>query len=159
MDKNQFLDKIKEFKYIQSEHKRMMSENAKNVFSDISKSIFEKNPGLESFAWSQYTPYFNDGETCRFSVNRDYYTINGSEETVDDWTLNNEKYSQQIDLSDYGFETLDQLRAAYNDINELMSIFEDEDLEEMFGDHVEIVVKRDGNILIEDYDHDQSQIV
>jgi|694.fasta_scaffold34679_11 hypothetical protein len=154
MDKNVFIEKIAEFKRIQAEHKKMMSENAKNIFSDISKGIFEKNPSLNSFAWSQYTPYFNDGESCTFSVNRDYYKINGSEETCDDWSLNHEKYSQEMDLTDYGFETLDQLRAAYTDINELIDMFDDDDLEGMFGDHVEIVVFRDGRIEIDYYSHD-----
>lgn len=27
------------------------------------------DPTIASFSWSQYTPYFNDGETCVFSVN------------------------------------------------------------------------------------------
>jgi hypothetical protein len=57
-------------------------------------------------------------------------------------------------MTTYGFETLDQLRAAYTDINELIDMFDDDDLEGMFGDHAEIVVFRDGRIEVEEYEHD-----
>jgi hypothetical protein len=29
------------------------------------------DPTIESFGWTQYTPYFNDGEPCVFSVNEE----------------------------------------------------------------------------------------
>jgi hypothetical protein len=154
MDKNVFLDKIREFKRVMEEHKIMMKENAKNVFSEISKDIFTNNPQLNSFSWNQYTPYFNDGDTCYFSVNRDYYKINESSDNIDSWTLNNEKYSKDLDLVELGFDSLESLKKAYNDIDELMNIFDDSDLEEMFDDHVEITVYRDGRIEVDDYSHD-----
>jgi len=37
---------------------------SKEVFNDWCKEIFEKHPKVESFGWNQYTPYFNDGDTC-----------------------------------------------------------------------------------------------
>lgn len=154
MDKNVFLDKIREVKRVMEEHKIMMKENAKNVFSEISKDIFTNNPQLNSFSWNQYTPYFNDGDTCYFSVNRDYYKINVSNDTIDSWTLNNEKYSKDLDLVELGFDSLESLKKAYNDIDELMNIFDDSDLEDMFDDHAEITVYRDGRIEVDEYMHD-----
>src|ERR1044072_5669755 len=45
---------------------------AQEVFNSGAKAVFADNPIIESFAWTQYTPYFNDGEPCIFSVKRDY---------------------------------------------------------------------------------------
>ena len=149
MDKNVFLDKIREFKRVMEEHKIMMKENAKNVFTEISKDIFTNNPQLNSFSWNQYTPYFNDGETCYFSVNRDYYKINNSDDTIDSWTLNHEVYRQDLDLEELGFDSLESLKKAYNDIDELMNIFDDSDLEEMFGDHAEVTVSRNDGVTVD----------
>ena len=50
--------------------KQEMLEASNKIFTDLTKTIFEDHPKLESFGWSQYTPYFNDGETCTFSANK-----------------------------------------------------------------------------------------
>ena len=55
---------------------------SKDVFEDGCKNIFEKYPKIESLGWNQYTPYFMDGDTCVFSANTDYLSVNG--EYVDD---------------------------------------------------------------------------
>ena len=34
----------------------------------MKEEIFDKYPSVESVGWPQYTPYFNDGELCHFSV-------------------------------------------------------------------------------------------
>ena len=36
------------------------------------KRILELTPGAASVGWDQYTPYFNDGDPCEFSVNGVY---------------------------------------------------------------------------------------
>lgn len=33
------------------------------------KSFFERFPEVYCVCWTQYSPYFNDGEPCRFGVN------------------------------------------------------------------------------------------
>ena len=40
----------------------------KNHFFDLIKKIFE-NKNIKSIYWTQYTPFFNDGEECIFRVN------------------------------------------------------------------------------------------
>jgi hypothetical protein len=154
MTKNEFIAKINEFKVIRDEHMKLLRDNAKSVFGDITKDIFNDNPQLNSFSWNQYTPYFNDGDTCVFGVNRDYYRFNNSCDHVDKWTLNNEQYSKKIDLEDLSFDSIDSIKKAYNEVDELLSMFEDEDLCQMFGDHAEITVYRNGQIDVDEYSHD-----
>lgn len=38
-------------------------------FNEIIKLFFEECPKVQAVVWSQYTPYFNDGDECVFSVN------------------------------------------------------------------------------------------
>ena len=47
----------------------VFQERAKIALREEFKSFFEKFPEVESVRWSQYTPYFNDGEPCEFGVN------------------------------------------------------------------------------------------
>ena len=38
-------------------------------FNDIIKLFFDECPKIQAVIWSQYTPYFNDGDECIFGVN------------------------------------------------------------------------------------------
>lgn len=38
-------------------------------FNEIIKLFFEECPKVQAVVWSQYTPYFNDGDECIFRVN------------------------------------------------------------------------------------------
>ena len=51
--------------------KKEMRKIAKVFFSEGSQELFDTYPNLVSFAWRQYTPYFNDGEECVFSAHVD----------------------------------------------------------------------------------------
>lgn len=39
-------------------------------FHEIIKLFFDECPKVQAVIWSQYTPYFNDGEECIFSINQ-----------------------------------------------------------------------------------------
>ena len=52
-----------------------MEETAKGLFTEMSTELFNENPTLMGFGWTQYTPYFNDGDVCTFRCNSDYPTL------------------------------------------------------------------------------------
>lgn len=59
---------------------------AKDVGADIIRDKFAPLfdfPGIDSVSWRQYTPFFNDGEPCEFSV---YSTLgfNGGDDDTDE---------------------------------------------------------------------------
>jgi hypothetical protein len=56
-----------------------LKKNVQQLFNMQIKELFSKQPVLNSFSWAQYTPYFNDGDECTFSVNREYIKINDTE--------------------------------------------------------------------------------
>lgn len=39
------------------------------ALADASAAFFERNPGVHGIRWTQYTPYWMDGEECTFSAN------------------------------------------------------------------------------------------
>lgn len=44
-----------------------IKQYAEDAFRETFAEIFQKNLELKSIFWKQYTPYFNDGDTCIFN--------------------------------------------------------------------------------------------
>lgn len=128
--------------------KKEAQEDCKEIFQNALKDIFKKFPKLESVSWTQYTPYFNDGEECTFSRHDPEITYNEKEyDNIGEWSFNPEnRYSEE-------YLKVEGLQESWKEINELMLTFEDEDFEFMFGDHVKVVSTKD-SIDVEDYNHD-----
>jgi len=101
------------------------------------REVFDTYPEVQSISWAQYTPYFNDGDECKFGVRNDEPDIN-------------EICGYEIP---YTPETKHLVPAQELARSILQQIIE-EDYKEMFGDHVRVTIKRDGEALIEEYDHD-----
>jgi hypothetical protein len=141
-------------KELRDERKKVLEEMgncAKELFQDESKTLFEKYAALESFAWTQYTPHWNDGSPCRFSVHTDYPDING--ENVDD-------LAEKLPNGDYGIpdDSPDKWKeAASEEVVKFLGQFTKDDYEQMFGDHVKVTVSAKGGkikVTAEEYDHD-----
>ena len=67
-----FEEKLKDLKNKSSEINKIKKEirdMSSGLFDDFREYIFTKYTELESFGWTQYTPNFNDGETCTFYAN------------------------------------------------------------------------------------------
>lgn len=157
----------------QIELKRQFQEQAQNMFKEITKEFFDKNPGITGVVWTQYTPYFNDGDTCEFSVGEPTFTnapvdelsesirwgeYDGDTEGV--WSCENPSYVLSADR-DYYKATADAIRAAGGVDAESCALFSkaigSSEMQDvmlaMFGDHVKVIATRDGFDL-NDYDHD-----
>lgn len=51
-------------------------EDLPSMFTEF----FEQNPLAHSIEWTQYTPYFNDGDACEFTLSEVYVTFGNAEE-------------------------------------------------------------------------------
>jgi hypothetical protein len=67
-----------EFDRVTSEFKTKMQE----MFTDMTKSFFEAAPEIKAVIWSQYTPYFNDGDECIFGINEMNFLTEYSEDAT-----------------------------------------------------------------------------
>jgi hypothetical protein len=152
-------------KYIEAKKKmedlrKQIEEQAKTFFQEESKEIFAKHPDLERFSWTQYTPYFNDGDECVFGVNRDYIGLamkdevadveDDEEEDFDDYETYDYVNGKKVYRSD---DKLTAKQRAGRDVIAFLHLFEDEDYKTMFGNHVRVTVSRDG-VSKDDYEHD-----
>lgn len=141
------------------------------------------DPTMDSFGWTQYTPYFNDGEPCVFSVNEPWFktvddvkrpeTADGDEDEYDD----GDNYNFTIGYSghptlghreyDYVGEWPNRTKVArayagpdetrYDRCVALGEAIEggafEDVLLEAFGDHCQVKVTRSG-ITVDEYSHD-----
>ena len=143
---------------------------AQELFKGTTKEFFEKNPSVTAIIWTQYTPYFNDGDSCEFGVSEPYFT-NVNEEQMEDLTSYGE-YEGEDDVvwsetawifnsnSDYVRQRREQLNLEGVDpasIDRFSTLIQSDDMEDvmeaMFGDHARIVATRDG-FEVNEYNHD-----
>lgn len=77
-----------EFKTLQQRIEALnveMQEKSKVLMKEALRDFFEQYDGIvHNLFWTQYTPYFNDGESCEFSVHDVYITLTSD---VDDEDL------------------------------------------------------------------------
>jgi hypothetical protein len=86
--------------------RKEMANTAAKLFKEMSAELFEENPELVSFSWTQYTPYFNDGDVCEFSCHGDYPSVSikvgddviGYDENRGDLEINGEEVQSTYDL-------------------------------------------------------------
>lgn len=149
-------------------------ETAQSLFKETTKEFFDKNPGVNAAVWTQYTPYFNDGDTCEFNVNDVSFTnasgedlqdnarsiswgeYEGEEENIwvaESWSMNS--------TGDWGKEIQEKLNKAGGVDVKSCELFSkmvcssemENVMKAMFGDHVLVIATRDG-FDVEEYDHD-----
>jgi hypothetical protein len=143
------------------------------------KSLCEKVPSIKKLGWSQFTPYFNDGDPCEFSANG--YTIAFSNDVSDydlaydssclnkDGTIQLlESMPSEEDLSkeypdwksreELFSAILKQLtieqRSAIREFFEIMSSLSDDLLKFTFEDHSLVIYSSDGSHEVEEYEHE-----
>lgn len=156
----------------QKELQRKFQDQAQGLFKEITKEFFEKNPGVTGVVWTQYTPYFNDGDTCEFNVNEVTFTNAPADElgavrwgeyegeTDNVWACDNIAYTLESDREYYqdtknlilasgGVDaTSCKLFASAVGSGEMEAV-----MEAMFGDHVKVIATREG-FEVEEYEHD-----
>jgi hypothetical protein len=184
-----------------------IAEEARNVIATVARDFLTRNPTAHAIRWTQYTPYWSDGDACVFHRNgielQLSSLVEGESEDEDGAPyfshhrlLKQRSFFQdQIEVAKaripMGWESVQTLRgvslrsgqgaiftaeAEIARINELIAkaggeelyaaliadfedsvniirLINDSDFEIAFGDHVEVVVTRDG-ISVSKYQHD-----
>jgi hypothetical protein len=181
---NQILEKIKAEVAAFDEKKKALLAELQKDFPAMFTELFAEAPNLKSFGWTQYTPYFNDGDSCEFGVNFDYPYINGANEdydeafdiiikiydyknlvTEEDVRINNE-VAEKVGYTWYKGKRIGERGLCYNtnydeaaakavvQIKEVLHSIPKDFWKDLFGDHVKITLRADGSIEVEEYDHD-----
>ena len=148
-------------------------EEAKGMFANFVSEFFKTYPKVNAFAWTQYTPHYNDGEECTFRVN-DYGMVYGfTPEAFEElefeandlgWgsdVIANEEGTAEMVIGEYMSATYNAWR-AYRDeqlkkpkaaLDKLFAALGDDVFLSLFDNHVLVIVTRDG-VDVQEYDHD-----
>lgn len=148
------LQKMEELRALMAEKQKEIEELGKQAFKDIVKVFFQSNPEVQAVVWNQYTPYFNDGDTCEFMVCDPVFVTKGFDKndllsSSWEYETGEKENSPVIGITAYH-------KNSYKDSYRSLSKFiaENQDvMEKCFGDHASVYVTPD-EIIIEEYEHD-----
>lgn len=129
-----------------NEARANLSKITREQVAGLFKPVFDANPNLELVEWSQYTPYFNDGDSCVFGVNELILQSPDFAE-LESWAGENRADS-------YSIREIPEWSNAYAQADEIRNRLPNELLEDVFGDHVTVTINRDLTIEVNDCDHD-----
>lgn len=62
------IERLDELNKTMEAARKKIREEGQAAFRAACDDVFAQHPKLESFSWPQYSPFFNDGEPCEFSV-------------------------------------------------------------------------------------------
>lgn len=133
-----------------SNKRKELTEQMKIVLSEGIGEFMKEHPVIKAIGWVQYTPYFNDGDTCEFSVGEIYvsftddYSDDIYEEEDGGW---HSLYSKPEDI-DIDAQTWHNIKTFSKALSGA-----EQDMQAAFGDHVRVIISQEG-IDIEEYEHD-----
>jgi len=135
---------------VKAENERLAAEGKALILKALTDFMAE-HPEVESLQWTQYTPYFNDGDACEFGVTEPEVKLSGrpigdeDEEYLDSWSLGYEAKQAGKPMPPIA-DALRELHGLFGGIEKVMQV--------VFGEHARITVGRDGVAPVEQYNHD-----
>ena len=153
---------------LQEQIKALQAEAAEQIKPLLMQFITD-NPQVERVQWTQYTPYFNDGDECTFRLNEPEFFFGGEESDEDGYEEGTTSFGNAIKDGVRGYQwnsepfrpseylptleacSVETQRACEALAKELGGL--EDALKTLFGDHVKVIVTRDG-VEVEEYDHD-----
>jgi hypothetical protein len=145
-------DTIERIKKLKTDYQALVSSEGKKALNELLMDFFATNTDVEALQWTQYTPYFNDGDSCNFSVHEPevkFFEGKSPKEIAAD--EDNSDYGRQGFVSRYSIPE-GTLRESVRELSNTLSSIEDV-LEEALGDHLEVTATRNG-VEVSEYSHD-----
>lgn len=134
-------------------------KRGQEIFKLAFKEFFEVNPEVHVVGWRQYTPYFNDGDTCEFRCYAEYAFISNAKdyENIRWGEYDGEEENVWVEDPDYGDVNGDLIPESATKnaeaLRNLLSKIDEDVFFDMFGDHVQVFATREGFEVVE-YEHD-----
>jgi len=161
--KQSIQDKLNEINEARQNYKALMQKHGAALVQEMANDIFDAFPVVRAIQWTQYTPYFNDGDPCYFSVNEARIALN--EDFMESLQASEKQclYECRDDFMEFSYRLDDHpdsptakvLKKIKKALGEFQGVLNDlsEAMEEAFGDHQQITITRDG-VESEEYSHD-----
>lgn len=157
MAKAEYKDDIKELVKEMEAFRKEYQKKGQSVLKKAFKTFFNEHPDIKTITWAQYTPYFNDGDECIFSLKDAYCSkMKLTEADISDpYDLDGyeEDESDEVRLQGNGGYKYDsKQRRAVEKFMEQMSQLDDI-FKELFDDHVWVIATEDG-FEVHEYEHE-----
>jgi hypothetical protein len=76
--------------------RKEMQAKSEGLIEAVAKQFLDKCPEVTGIHWTQYTPYFNDGESCEFGVNDFcFHILTDEDDEIDSYYDSTELYTQE----------------------------------------------------------------
>ena len=140
-----------------------------SIFRKQIEKSFKENPTVLGVRWTQYTPYFNDGEPCTFSGPYSLYYSLAEESDESDSSQNDESSEEESNEEEDEYDDDEDDDSEYSELSsyrgtpEDLKIIEsfkwitqlnDDFLLAMFGDDAQVTIRRDLTIKVSEYSHE-----
>lgn len=132
---------ITQLREARTNYENTLKQLGEQARDEIAKALGAVVPEGKVLVWAAFTPYFNDGSPCRFSVHDPYL------------------HDDPGDLSQIRktWRTIDGSEADYA-TDEIWEVFKELDTDLMlraYGDHTMVLVRHGGEYIVREYtDHD-----
>lgn len=151
-------EELKEYENIKKE----LTAQGEQVLKVTLRRVLRTYPEIEAISWTQYTPGFNDGDACEFTVGSVEVKFNDptkvkptkvSKKRKDDDEDETHHEDEFIDV-DYGLDDKNPVHKEFKpilaEISNVVNTLSDV-LEGMFGNGSRVIATKDG-IKVEEYD-------
>ena len=133
---------VSEFRAREEARNSIAEADARATIETYFRAFFANAPVVSAVRWEQFTPYFNDGDTCTFNVYSDgAIRFDGEEDFSETWDLR--------EVADPARKAaVELLRSTFPDLARAENAFLT-----VFGDHAQITATREG-FEVTEYSHD-----
>lgn len=134
-------------------------QRGQEIFKLAFKEFFEANPEVNVVGWRQYTPYFNDGDTCEFNCYASYAFVSNAKDydEIQYGEYHGEDENVWVGDDDYGYHNEELIPQSVKEnadaLRSLLAKIDDSVYLDMFGDHAQVFATRDG-FDVQEYSHD-----
>ena len=154
----QLKEVISEYAVIQERLNEITNKFGEKLSAAL-QDLVKTYPTVEAFKWSQYTPYFNDGDSCEFSVYTDpSIKFVGADEDAGDYE-DGFIDSYALDYSWSGRKRVyktpeDTVKGKiFEEIEAILKSIPEGVMLAAYDDHVHVIVTND-SVETEEYDHE-----
>jgi hypothetical protein len=142
-------ESVKDLKKIIEEAQKTVHAKGEDALKKAFAELFDTYPEIKAIRWDQYTPYFNDGDSCEFGV----HSFDACFEDTVEEDAEREVNGMTFEYLGYGFKERGRHPKASEAIKDLERAIPEDVMLAVFGDHAEIVATREGFDVLE-YSHD-----
>jgi hypothetical protein len=136
--------------------KKEFTAKARDAMRGAFTEFFGANPDIDRIAWTQYTPYFNDGDECIFGLTDMFFTLVKDKTDLSDCSYEDDvegAYGSSWWSGDGEDDPIAEQRAVFALFKKEITTLPDEIFKNAFGDHVKVIASREG-FDVEEYEHD-----